>query len=250
MGDYWYLSQSQLNLLDKCPPQFQRVYLQEMSSILSFEQQEKMAWGKTFHLLMQQYNLGVNIDNLSHHNPPLVKSVKDLIEELNWLWYDRTILSREAEYCLTLTEKNSIFTVIYDLLVLYPDRGIIFDWKTYPLPQEKNKIINHWQTKLYLYALTEKFDYLPENISLIYWFVQSPNKPEKLEINYNQTLHNQISDELDFLLEKLNRYYQDYQDFSTDFPHHGQCQNCPYRDYFSRELSLEHDFTPQSWEEL
>jgi hypothetical protein len=60
------------------------------------------------------------------------------------------------------------------------DLAQILDWKTYPKPQNRRWVEQNWQTLLYPYVLAETSDYLPEQISMTYWFVQSeqPSKPE------------------------------------------------------------------------
>ena len=58
------LSQSQLQLLEICPPQFQRLYLEQLGSAIAPEHQERLTWGSHFHRLMQQRELGLSVENL------------------------------------------------------------------------------------------------------------------------------------------------------------------------------------------
>ena len=40
------LSQGQLNLLERCPRQFQHTYLEQLGSPINPEQQERQTWGR------------------------------------------------------------------------------------------------------------------------------------------------------------------------------------------------------------
>ena len=250
MNKYWNLSQSQLNLLESCPPQFQKIYLEKYYSIIDLKIEEKGQWGKQFHLLMQQYNLGLNIDLLESENVELLKSVKTLILETQNLWQDPKIKFREAEYQISYLSEKYLFTVMYDLLVLYEDKAVIVDWKTYPIPEKQNKILENWQTKLYLSILAKKFNYLPEQISFTYWFVRLPEKPESFTINYNQQKHLQTEKELKNLLLQLENYHQNYLENKIDFPHHQRCHQCRYHNNFANLFTTEEEKIPLSWDEI
>lgn len=250
MNKYWHLSQSQLTLFQTCPPQFQRVYLEKYDSINNLTMEEKSKWGKQFHLLMQQYNLGLNINLIQNDDSELVNSVKSLICETADIWQDTKIKLREAEYQLNYKLGKYLFSVIYDLLVLYEDKAIIFDWKTFFDQEKERKIKENWQTKLYLYILAENFNYYPEQISFIYWFVKLPNKPKSLIINYNKQKHLQTEKELKSLLLQLETYYQDYTENKIDFPHHHQCHKCFYRQNFTDLSSFEEEKIPLSLDDI
>ena len=49
------LSQQHLNLLSLCPRKFQYTYLDQLVSPVSPDDEERIAWGNQFHLLMQQH---------------------------------------------------------------------------------------------------------------------------------------------------------------------------------------------------
>jgi len=51
------LSQGHLNLLSICPPKFQQIYLDRLSSLPEPEHQDSMQWGSQFHLLIWTYQL-------------------------------------------------------------------------------------------------------------------------------------------------------------------------------------------------
>jgi hypothetical protein len=239
MNSYYPLSQGDLHLLEICPPQFEKIYWHKQPEPRHLKYQEKAQWGKSFHLLMQQYNLGLNIENLSIAHPELVHQAQALIAKTQNIWQAPEIIFRQAEYQVNYTIENFIFTVIYDLLVFFPDQAIIMDWKTYREPQNKEKIINNWQTKLYLYVLAEKFNYTPEQISFDYWFVTSAAKIEQYSIAYSTSFHEQIKQELNTLLNKFKLLVNNFYGQNISFPHADNCEQCPYHDSFQEDKKKE-----------
>ena len=140
------LSQGQLNLLERCPRQFQHTYLDGLGSPTSLEQQERLSSGSRFHLLMQQRELGLPID-------ALVQGDEQLQGWMNAFAIAATeILTpaadgefRESEHCRTLQVQEYLVTVIYDLFIARANTCQILDWKTYPKPQDRRKLAQNWQ---------------------------------------------------------------------------------------------------------
>jgi hypothetical protein len=221
------LSQSHLTLLETCPPQFQKVFLEQGGAIPNPAQQDGLAWGNQFHLLMQQKILGLPIDAIA--DPTLQQSLQALIEATPELWQENPLLWKEAEHYRTMVVQNYQFSVIYDLLVIDERRSQILDWKTYPMPQNTHKIASSWQTRLYLYVLAESSDFRPEQLSMTYWFVQLPKRPQSLTIDYSQAQHDQTRQDLARLLSQLESGLKNYQQNAIAFPHSTNCaETCPY----------------------
>ena len=237
--NYYYFSQSDLSLLETCPAQFEKIYLHKQSEPRHLKYQEKAQWGKSFHLLMQQHHLGLNIENISSHNPLLINQVKALIENTQDIWYSPEIIFRQAEYQVNHTLKHYIFTVIYDLLLLSKNQAKIIDWKTYLEPKNKEDIINNWQSKLYLYVLAEKFNYQPEQISFDYWFISSSEQIDKYSIAYSTSFHQQILQDLTEILDKFENLINNFYQKNISFPHEKNCEQCPYHMFFNLEKTEE-----------
>ncbi|AFZ47252.1 hypothetical protein Cyast_1287 [Cyanobacterium stanieri PCC 7202] len=229
METYQSLSQTHLTLFETCPPLFQKKYLEQISTLPNINQEEKSEWGKKFHLLMQQYHLGLPVHDFIYDDISFQQSLEALINETKNIWISSKTFSREAEYKLQLKFNNYIFTVIYDLLILYPDQAIIYDWKTYLQPENKNKLQNNWQTKLYLYVLAEKMNYQPSQLSMTYWFVKLPHKPQSVTVQYSDAMHQKNRQEIVNILDKLESFTHDYINNNLDFSHVINCQKkCPY----------------------
>jgi hypothetical protein len=228
------LSQSHLNLLSLCPPKFQQVYIDCLSSLPVPEQQDSMQWGSRFHLLMQQRELTLPIESLLATDTELERSFTALIQAAPELTSTKPKIWREAEHCRTFRVDNFLFTVIYDLLIAKTDEAVILDWKTYRKPLGIKQLKHNWQTRLYLYVLVETSAYEPKQVQMIYWFVKS-GKPKSVTINYSQQEHQRTEQELTVLLANLATWLGNYREFKLDFPHQPDCeQNCSFYPDFAK----------------
>lgn len=243
------LSQGQLNLLESCPPQFQRIYLEQLATPISPEQQEKLTWGSQFHHLMQQRELGLSIDLLLNADEELALAIKALKQKAPELWSSSPDINlKEAEHCRTLEFKGYLLTVVYDLLILNSQQAIIIDWKTYLQPTDKYKLEKNWQTRLYLYVLAETSKYLPKQISLTYWFVKLPHEPQNLTFSYNQTKHKKTERDLAKLLSNLDQWLESYYNTGEPFPHQENCEtHCEYYKYLSSLPEISAPKNSQEW---
>jgi hypothetical protein len=225
----FHLSQSHLNLLETCPPKFQQVYLDRLATLPDPQQQESLAWGSRFHLVMQQRELGLPIESLLESDRELNRAVTALINATPELWENQNETWREAEHCRTLGRDNCLLTVIYDLLIAQRDRAIILDWKSYRHPPSRHKLARNWQTRLYLYILVETSNYSPEQVALTYWFVKSSDTPQSLTFSYNKTQHQKNKKDLKQLLDRAVQWLDNYQQGKIAFPHHLDCEtSCPF----------------------
>jgi hypothetical protein len=237
MSEIYRLSQGHLNLLETCPPRFQKVYLEQLNTPADPGQWERLEWGSQFHRLLQQRELGLPIDALLKENGELEQCLTALLQAAPEIAENTGEANREAEHCRSLTVGNYLLTVIYDLILLESDRAVIFDWKTYLKPTDAEKLAKNWQTRLYLYVLGETCPYPLDSLSMTYWFVQLPQAPQQITFFYNKTLHKQTERDLELLLNDLDRYLSAYQNDLVNFPHRPDCQlHCPY--YLTQERSI------------
>jgi len=236
------LSQGQLNLLQRCPRQFQHTYLEQLHAPQNPENEEKLLQGSRFHLLMQQREMGLKIgkfleiddDNDKDENKLQLQSWMKAFAKAAPDILTPTVdgeTFRESEHYRTLQVQNYLLTAIYDLLIADKQQAVIVDWKTYPKPENKRKLQYNWQTRLYMYILAATSDYPPENISMTYWFVQSENKPHIIKFNYNSLQHEQTEKKLHQHLKKLTKWLQAYQQgeqFAQVSEGSKICQKCQY----------------------
>jgi hypothetical protein len=237
------LSQKHLQILETCPRQFEYIYFDRLTLPVAPAQQIKSRLGKDFHLLMQQQELGLPIESILAQSSQMAGWMKAIMETAPELFETDAQTWRESEHLRTLAIDNYLFTGIYDLLILQPDRADIIDWKTYPLPRYKKDLAREWQTKLYLYLLAETSEYLPKQIAFTYWFIQSNPRPKSVQICYTLKQHRQTHDELLALSSKLTNWLNSYQADGEPFPQveqsTGLCQHCHFATRCRREQSSE-----------
>ncbi|WP_449420420.1 PD-(D/E)XK nuclease family protein [Phormidium nigroviride] len=234
------LSQGQLNLLTTCPRKFQHTYLEQLATPYTPEQQEKLAWGSKFHLLMQQREIGLPIEALIEEDAEMHNCLTAFINATPELFTppeNSNLTFRQAEHPRTLIFQDYLITVIYDLFIAEPTQAQIFDWKTYPRPQNHKLLAQNWQTRLYLYVLAETSNYLPEQISMTYWFVQleGENQPQSLKFTYSNIQHEQTRNDLTRILNQLTRWLKLYHEEGEPFPQvEITSNNCDFCQFITR----------------
>ncbi|MEO0837856.1 MAG: PD-(D/E)XK nuclease family protein [Cyanobacteria bacterium J06643_5] len=230
------LSQGQLNLLETCPRKFQHTYLEQLHPPSNPDFEEKQLLGSRFHLLMQQQEIGLEIGSFLQTDSQLkswMESFAIIAPEILTPQTDNETF-RESEHLRTLQVKDYLLTAIYDLLIANKEEVQILDWKTYRKAPSKRKLQYNWQTRLYMYVLAETSDYLPENISMTYWFVQSETKPKNIKFTYSSLQHQQTEKKLNQHLKKLTKWLQAYQQ-GEQFPQVPEgSKTCNYCQYASR----------------
>ena len=204
------LSQGHLKVLTECPRKFEHTYLDLLAAPLAPEQRTNMQWGSDFHRLMQQRELGLPIEPFLATDPQLAQTVHSLMAVAPDLFASDPQVSRDSEHVRTLLIKDYLFTAIYDLVLLGPKAQII-DWKTYGKPRNLARLAQDWQTRLYLYVMAATSDYLATDISFTYWFVLNQPQPQSAKFQYSHTLHQQTHQELQRILQQLDRWLEDYQ---------------------------------------
>ena len=232
LSSFTPLSQGQLKLLETCPRKFQHIYIEQLGTPVSPEQQERLAWGSRFHLLMQQRELGLPVQPFVEEDARLQHWVTALVNAASDVLTPAPQTFRESEHCRTLNFQGYLLTVIYDLLIEDEINAQILDWKTYPLPKNKTWLTKDWQTRLYLYVLAETSDYLPEQLSMTYWFVKSQPQPQSVKFTYSNVQHEKTRQELTRLLKKLDRWMEYYCKNGIYFPQvseeKGYCTECNF----------------------
>lgn len=227
------ITQGHLNTFTQCPRRYQYQYLEQLGAPLEPQFHARTEWGSQFHLLMQQYILGLPGSPLPES--PMSQAVQMLITavpELQAPWYQ----AAEHRRVLTQTEQEMLLVVVYDLLAVRGDRAHILDWKTYPKPPNLQKLVNNWQTLLYPFLLVETSGYEPEQVTMTYWFVQTGQTPESWSYEYHQPAHERIKSRLGTTLQQIQTLTEEYEQMeSPSFPmldstqEHPVCQFCPFQ---------------------
>ena len=229
------LSQGQLKVLEVCPRQFQHTYLEQLFSPVDPDIEARQILGSRFHLLMQQREMGLPIQNFLEADAQLEAWMKAFASHAPEILTNTTNTNsqsfRDSEHYRTLQVQDYVLTAIYDLLIADEQQAQIIDWKTYRKPPTKRSLESNWQTRLYLYILAQTSHYLPENISMTYWFFQGEGKLQSIKIDYNTVRHQQTTKKLTQLLSRLGKWLEKYQQ-GEPFPQIPQgrkaCEKCQY----------------------
>lgn len=229
------LSQQNLNLLESCPRKFQQTYLDGLVLPTSWEQEKNTAWGRRFHLLMQQRELGLSIEPFMAEDKELNQCFLGLETAAPELF--NTMAGegrfRESEHYRTLGFGDYLLVAIYDLLITDKNKAQVIDWKTHHRLIPQPVLAKDWQTRLYLYLLVETSDYSPEQVSMDYWFVrlEGNRKPEKITFFYDCHQHQKTQQDLIKLCDRLSDYlygYQQGEEFPQVEPGVKLCKSCVF----------------------
>lgn len=228
------LSQTHLALLETCPRRFQYIFDQSLAVPPKLDGQEAAQWGSQFHLLMQQQAMGMPIDVMATANEDMVAKVEALKQKAPHLFRPQPQERlRQSEHQRTLAFNGYVFTVIYDLVVLTSKSGMIVDWKTYLKPPPKQYLARDWQTRLYLYVLKETTELMPEQLTMVYWFVRHRDEqgndlpPSAYRFTYTVQQHEQTRKDLLRLTDRLSRLRQLGEFPKTDY--RDRCSQCPFQ---------------------
>lgn len=228
------LSQSQLTLLDYCPRKFQHMHLDQLVLPMTPEQRSHLQWGNQFHLLMQQQSLGLPMPPADETLRPIHACVATFREMVPHLFLSTPERTQDSEHRRMLTLQDYLLTVVYDALILEPDRAEILDWKTYAKPQNPRGLEASWQTRLYLFVLAETTAYTPDQLSMTYWFIPphlTDAPPPHITIRYSPAQHQVTHHDLSRLLAQLTQWLEGYH-AGHPFPqvpsHSPHCSTCPF----------------------
>lgn len=255
------ISQAHLNTWDICQRRYKYKFLEELSlPEADLQSKQSLLLGANFHLLMQQREMGLDVMELAGSEAKLQSWLNafatyppDMIDGDRLCEHRRTLeislgtfdISNNTSRIQTslhhIENKDAgqgyfVLTAIYDFLILGDRRAQILDWKTHQRAIAKEKLETSWQTRLYLYLLAETTDYLPEQLSMTYWFA---NTATSVVIEYSQSEHERTDRDLKKILDEIS-YAQDYPKLAMGSP---ECKHCEFRDRCDRGEQLGSEFS-------
>ncbi|WP_019501244.1 PD-(D/E)XK nuclease family protein [Pseudanabaena sp. PCC 6802] len=206
------ISQGHLNVWVTCQRKFQHRFLDELSLPTAADTQSKLDLGTKFHLLMQQKELGLDVEAVAASDANLEKWLLAFeTNPPNLIDGDR--LSEHRRTCeLRIDDRDCILSAIYDLLIMGDssrDRSVtatplaqIVDWKTHQRPLALAQLQASWQTRLYLYVLARTTSFRPEELAMTYWFA---NTATAVTIKYDRDRHRETDRDLHTLLGQISQ---------------------------------------------
>jgi predicted RecB family nuclease len=200
------------------------------------EYEMQLQRGDAFHRMIQQYCAGVSAERIT-------QSVQD--EKLATWWplfvdnaLDGLPESRYVETTLYSYVLGYRLVAKYDMLAV--DQGkrvIILDWKTGRTRPKRDALARRLQTVVYPYVLAESgavlndgTPFTPEQIEMVYWFAEHPDKPERFQYDSDQHTRNKET------LESLIRTIRTDTVFALT-PDVDNCRYCEYRSFCGRGVS-------------
>lgn len=241
-------SQSSLQDFVDCDRRFQLRYLERrawpaIESEPALENERFMQQGARFHRLVQQNLLGVVPERLSAGltEPELERWWQNYIDFAADLTVftgaDRSGVQAYPELALNAPLGRHRLIAQFDLVLVFPpERAVIIDWKTSRNRPRRDWLASRLQTRVYPFLLTLAGGTLnagqpfqPEQIELIYWFADFPNRPEKFVYNQGQFEADQAY--LLSLIERIDTLEPGNFQLTTE---ESRCRFCVYRSLCDR----------------
>lgn len=218
------LSAHSLRQLTSCPRKFALRYkVNRYWPAPEGFQAQSADLGQSFHRLVQQHRLGLDLQATLEHE-------KKRFPEIEALWnnylHSQYVTPEKAwdEQELVFLLEGVPFSVRFDRVIQQGDHWLILDWKTGHA--DPRRLTDDWQTKLYPFALAEAGHLLagekiaPENIKLVYWIGKTG---QELPFAYNTFRYEQ---DLEVFKQKAREASQPFEAFLRKPSH---CPECHYR---------------------
>ncbi len=265
LPDDLQLSQASLQDFVDCRRRFQLRYLLRRAwpaipaePVQDYESHLRRA--SLFHRLVQQSILGVPLDALS----ALAAN-----EGIGDWWANFSAAApadlpgqRQPEIVLSAPLGPFRLMAKYDLVVIAPEgRATILDWKTSRRRTPRPWLSRRLQTRVYPYLLAEAGHDLnrgrpiaPDQITMIYWFADFPDQPERFVYSAGQ--HRENAGYLAGLVEQMTLLAGGDGDWPLT-PLERNCRFCVYRSLCDRGVEAGHlddadldleDFVPESFD--
>lgn len=221
-----------------CPRRFQLIYLEQLQWPATpteplIEYERRLKAGQDFHRLVQRHLLGIDPISLRPEDPALARWWEA------YLSHGPTNLPkiRKPEVQVSAPLAGQRITARYDLLA-YDQTGkaVIVDWKTSRYQPGRDRLAVKMQTRIYPFllalagpSLTGR-DIPPEDISLIYWFAEKPDKPEVFQYGREQYTADRV-----YLSKLINEIMGRDRDPIWELTTNEKaCLYCPYRSLCDR----------------
>ncbi len=247
-------SQGSLQDYVDCPRRFQLRYLQhiawpavETEPLLENERHIRM--GSRFHLLAQQYLLGLPVERLSK----IASCSRSGGAELQTWWQNFLSFAaaeeqkgRPCRYCV----EHSLISILgnarlaakYDAIRIRGEAKeacvTILDWKTNRLRSRRAWLNGRLQTRVYMYLIVAAGAHLagadrllPAQVEMVYWFAGYPDDPERFIYSEGQFQEDRayLSGLIDCIQTAGESDYASCADPST-------CKYCVYRSLCKRGI--------------
>lgn len=198
--------------------------------------------GEAFHRLIHQHQLGLPLEHLTAQVEAGLE--EDAESPLAGWWQNYRSAPpadlprlRYPEITLTAPAGAHRLAAKYDLITIEPgSRAVIVDWKTSAHRPAQAWLAARLQTRVYRYLLVQAGAHLnegrpiaPAQVTMVYWFANHPDQPERLR--YDATQHAADGRHLAALIGEIAAAGDDDFALTTDIKH---CRFCAYRSLCGR----------------
>ncbi len=232
-------SQGSLQDYADCPRRFQLRYVLELAwPAIAAEPADDfeaaVAQGEAFHRLVHQQILDIRYS----------ADAAPLPEPLATWWANYCAqppanlpATRYPELILSAPLGQHRLIAKYDLIAMDPGRrAVIVDWKTAEKRPKSAWLAARLQTRVYRYLLVRAGSHLnggqplrPEQVTMVYWFANYPDDPERL--SYDATQYAADEARLSSLIAEIAGLDDDGFPLTADVK---RCRFCPYRSLCNR----------------
>lgn len=199
--DKFIFTQNNLQSYLDCPRQFELRFLLKQecppaSTTAQAASRHFAELGTQFHELVHRHLIGIPVeDTLNHYNDPQIQTWWQHFDSLN------PLPGNIAQKCPELTISCSIeryrLLAKLDLAVVTTDqRVLIFEWKTSPNLPNPQILKSRLQSRLYPLVLSKmsrmgSLDFSPDQVSMIYWFANQPERAVIFQYSTTQMIADQ-----------------------------------------------------------
>ncbi|WP_017654849.1 PD-(D/E)XK nuclease family protein [Fortiea contorta] len=187
-----------LELLEKNTQKSQQYFVEQKFPPHYSENTTQQNLGRQFHLLMQQLMMELPVEPFLTAYPKMAHWISQLQLIIN-------IPSESKQYNVNLQKLifDTFITAKYDLLIESGEKIIAVDWTSERYIQQPENLEKSWQTQLRLFLLAETQQITPDNISIIYCFVNEDDYSTIYQFGYSQEKHDAFIERLAMTLSKL-----------------------------------------------
>lgn len=246
LPDNFVFSQSSLQDYVECARRFELRYIERLKwpaieAEPVAERERHMRRGADFHHMIYRHLLGVPSDQVG-------AGVQDPDLRRWWTVYrDDSFVAglperRYPEVTLAAWVGGDRLVAKYDLVAVQPgERVLIVDWKTSQRKPARDRLVERMQTVVYRYVLAKAGKHLnsgmgiaPDQIEMIYWFVEDSKSPERFP--YDEAQYQADGERITALLGEIAG--RTVFDLTTDTK---RCRFCPYRSLCERGVEAGHE---------
>ena len=196
------------------------------------EMESRQEDGLEFHRLVHQHLLGISpIELEKAARPGRVRSWWANYRAANLNLHDWAVRSELALYTMIGSHR---LVAKYDLVACQAGRAVIYDWKTWARRPSNEWLEDRWQTRVYRALLVKGGTvlnggrpFLPEAVSMVYWFAEFPGDPAILSYDSPRLERDRTA------IQTLIAEILDQQSFPKTEDRR-KCRFCVYRSYCDR----------------